>query len=274
MKSLQILALVLLVAPCWSAAGGNNGQYAEVNGLRMYYETHGPAASGRPTLVLLHGGSSTIDLSFARVLPLLAADRRMLAIEQQGHGHTADIDRPLSYAQMADDTAALLGQLRMGKIDCLGFSDGGNVALQLAIRHPDAVRRLVVAGASVRLDALTPDSLGFIKSATGDTWPPPVKAAYMRVAPDPKHWDAFITKVKRLWLETPDWPESQIRAIHTPVLLMYGDHDDIRLEHAALLQGLIADSQLAVLPGTSHFLMVEQPTWVSTMAINFLDAGK
>lgn len=274
MKFLKMFALVLLAAPCWPAADGDKGHYAAVNGLRMYYEIHGPATSGLPTLVLLHGGSSTIDLSFAKVLPLLATNRKVIAIEQQGHGHTADVDRPLSYTQMADDTAALLAQLRVGKVDCLGFSDGGNVALQLAIRHADAVRKLVVAGASVRLDALKPESIGFIKAATAETWPPPVMAAYMRVAPDPKHWGAFITKVKRLWLETPDWPEAQIKSIHTPVLLMYGDHDDIRLEHATLLQSLIPDSQLAVLPGTSHFMMVEQPTWVSTMSLNFLDAGK
>jgi pimeloyl-ACP methyl ester carboxylesterase len=271
MKICAALALALLAAPCWSAGTGN---YAAVNGLRMYYEAHGPATSDRPTLVLLHGGSSTIDGSFVKLLPLLAVNRKVLAIEQQGHGHTADLDRPLSYTQMADDTAALLGQLRLGSVDCLGFSDGGNVALQLAIRHPGAVRKLVVAGASFRLDALKPESLGFIKSATGETWPPPVKAAYMRVAPDPQHWGVFIDKVKRLWLETPDWPESSLESIHAPVLLMYGDHDDIRLEHAILLQSLISGSQLAVLPGTTHFMMFEQPAWVSTLAISFLDAGK
>lgn len=96
----------------------------------------------------------------------------------------------------------------------------------------------------------------------------------MRVAPDPRPWGAFITKIKQLWLETPGWPEASLKSIHVPVLLMYGDHDDIRLEHATLMQNLIPASQLAVLPDTSHFMMFEQPTWASTMAISFMDGGK
>ena len=271
MRILACLALVLLANPC---LGAGNGDYAAVNGLRMYYESHGTATPGRPVLLLLHGGSGTIETSFARLLPLLAANRRVIAVEQQGHGHTADIDRPLSYTQMADDTAALIATLELGKVDCLGWSDGGNVALQLAIRHPQAVRKVVAGSANFRSDAMKEDSVAFIRSATAETWPPPVKAAYMRVAPDPQHWGAFIMKVKRLWLETPDWPETQLEAIHTPVLLLYGDHDDIKLEHATRMQSLIRDSQLAVLPGTSHFTMIEQPTWVSTLAITFLDARR
>ena len=269
MKILARVAVVVLAIPGLAAG---NGDYVAVNGLRMYYETHGAATAGRPVLILLHGGSGTLETSFARLLPLLT-DRRVIAIEQQGHGHTADIDRPLEYAQMAEDTAALIAKLELGKVDCLGWSDGGNVALQLAIRHPEAVRKVVAASANFRADAMKEDSVAFIKAATAETWPPPVKAAYMRVAPDPQHWGAFITKVKRLWLETPDWPEAQLRSIHIPVLLMYGDHDDIRLEHATRMQSLIPGSQLLVLPGTSHFVMSEQPTWVSTMALTFLNAG-
>jgi pimeloyl-ACP methyl ester carboxylesterase len=271
MKILARMALLLLAGPC---LGANGGEYAAVNGLRMYYEIHGAASSAHPPLLLLHGGSGTIETSFSKLLPLLAADRRVIAIEQQGHGHTADIDRPLSYTQMADDTAALIATLKLGKVDCLGWSDGGNVALQLAIRHPQAVRRLVAGSPNFRADALQDESVAFVKSATAETWPPPVKAAYMRVAPDPQHWGELIAKLKRLWLEAPDWPEQQLKSIHAPVLLMYGDHDDIRLEHALLMQRLIPSAELAVLPGTSHFTMSEQPTWVSTMAITFLNGGK
>lgn len=271
MKTCLRIALILIAGQ--SLAAGN-GSYAAVNGLKMYYETHGTARPGVPALVLLHGGSGTLETSFAKLLPLLAANRRVIAIEQQGHGHTADIDRPLSYPQMADDTAALLASLEIGKVDCLGFSDGGNVALQLALRHPESVRKLIVGGANTRADGMKPESIAFIKAATPESWPPPVKAAYMRVAPDPQHWAPFIQKVKRLWLETPDWPAAQLQSIHTPVLLVYGDHDDVRLEHAVLLQSLIPDSQLAVLPGTSHFTMFEQADAVSGMTITFLDAGK
>jgi pimeloyl-ACP methyl ester carboxylesterase len=271
MKHFLRLVVALCLGPCLAAG---NSHYANVNGLRMYYETHGDATPGRPPLVLLHGGSATIDSTFVRLLPLLAANRAVIAIEQQGHGHTADIDRPLGYAQMADDTAALLATLKAGPVDCLGFSDGANVALQLAIRHPDAVRKIVAAGALVRADAMKPESVAFIRAATAETWPPPVKAAYMRAAPDPQHWAAFIGKVKTLWLEMPDWPEDSLRAIRTPVLLVYGDHDDIRLEHAVQLQGLIPAAQLAVLPATSHFMLIERADEVSRMTIHFLDAGK
>src|ERR671935_3223680 len=121
-----------------------HGQYASVNGLTMYYEVHG---AGRP-LVLLHGALSAIGTSFGKVLPSLAKTRQVIAVEQQAHGHTADIDRPLTYEQMADDTAALLRHLEIGSADVYGYSLGGGVALQLAIRHPELVRKLVLVSAS------------------------------------------------------------------------------------------------------------------------------
>jgi pimeloyl-ACP methyl ester carboxylesterase len=271
LKFFAWVTVVWVVGASLATAGGD---YATVNGLRMYYEKHGAAKPGSPPLVILHGGSGTIETSFARLLPLLAAGRQVIAVEQQGHGHTADVDRPLSYTQMADDTAALIGTLELGKVDCLGWSDGGNVALQLAIRHPEVVRKIVAASPNFRADAMKAESVASIRSMSADDWPPPVKAAYMRVAPDPQHWGAFIAKVKRLWLETPDWPEAQLKAIHIPVLLMYGDHDDIRLEHATLMYGLIPGSQLAVLPGTSHFMLFEQPPLVAATTLTFLDSGK
>ena len=118
--------------------------YASVNGLHMYYEIHGSAKCGKPPLVLLHGGGSTIDTSFGSVLPSFAKTRQVIAFEQQGHGHTADIhDRPFTFEQSADDAAALMQHLKIEKADFFGYSNGGNIALQIAIRHPKLVRRLI-----------------------------------------------------------------------------------------------------------------------------------
>src|SRR5215831_20910871 len=130
----------------------DDAHYAAVNGLRIYYEEHG---SGRP-LVLLHGGGSTVQTSFGAIIPQLARTHHLIAPEQQGHGHTADIDRPLSFEQMADDTAALLEQLRVANADVLGFSNGGMVALQLAIRHPARVRRLILCSSFYAHEGLSP----------------------------------------------------------------------------------------------------------------------
>lgn len=161
--------------------GTSKGDYAEVNGLNMYYEIHG---TGRP-LVLLHGAYMTID-AMGEVLPRLAETRQVVAVEQQGHGRTADIDRPITYEQMADDTAALLRHLGIDGADVFGFSMGGGVALQLAIRHPDLLRKLVVASASYTSDGMQPELHGMIPSITPEMFAgSPIEAAYVEVAPNP-----------------------------------------------------------------------------------------
>src|ERR1044072_8812485 len=146
-----------------SAAEEGRGGYAEVNGLRMYYETYGPER-GVP-LVLLHGGGSTIDVTFGRILPFLARDRRVIAVEEQGHGRTSDRNAPVRFETSADDVAALLRQLKIGQADVFGFSNGASVGLQVAIRHPQAVRRLVVASSVRRKDGAQPQLWTIIRSA-------------------------------------------------------------------------------------------------------------
>src|SRR5215510_12849181 len=148
------------------------GNYANVNGLQMYYETYG--GTGQP-LVLLHGALSEINTSFGKVLPTFAKTRQVIAVEQQAHGHTADIDRSLSYEQMADDTAVLLRQLKIERADIFGWSMGAGIALQIAIRHPDLVRKLVVASVTYNSDGLHPEILMGMETAkpedlAGSTW--------------------------------------------------------------------------------------------------------
>ena len=264
--------------------GTSKGDYAEVNGLNMYYEIHG---TGRP-LVLLHGAYMTID-AMGEVLPRLAETRQVVAVEQQGHGRTADIDRPITYEQMADDTAALLRHLGIDGADVFGFSMGGGVALQLAIRHPDLLRKLVVASAAYTSDGMQPELHGMIPSITPEMFAgSPIEAAYVEVAPNPGDFPALVEKLKRLDTTPFDWSAEGIRGIEAPTLVVVGDADAIRLEHAVEMFRLLGGGamgdlaglpkpQLAVLPGTAHFIppgsgILDRAEWLLAMVPAFLDA--
>jgi pimeloyl-ACP methyl ester carboxylesterase len=260
------------------------GNYAEVNGLNMYYEIHG---TGQP-LVLLHGAYMTIDL-MGEIVPALAGSRQVIAVELQGHGHTADIDRSLSYELMADDIAALIEHLALEKADLFGYSMGGGVALQVAIRHPEVVRKLVVASASYTSEGMHPGLLEMIPTLTPEAFAgSPIEEAYLRSAPNPDDFPTLVAKMKRLDMEPFAWPAEDIGGIAAPTLLIVGDSDAIRLEHAVELFGLLGGgvmgdlvglpkSQLAVLPGTTHFVpagsgVLERANWLQSMIVPFLDA--
>lgn len=234
-----------------SAAPDVQAGHAAVNGLRMYYELHGPepAGAGRP-LLLLHGGGSSIRTTFGAVLPALARTRRVIAIEQQGHGRTADIDRPLSFEQMADDGAALLGSLGVAEADVFGFSVGGNVALQMAIRHPERVGRLVVGSTFYRTEALAPAvRASFAGPVTPADMPAPLREEYLRIAPHPEHLQRQIDKLMAMLGGFRDWPPQMLQAIRAPTLVLLGNADIVGPEHAMEMCRLIADCTLAILPG-------------------------
>jgi pimeloyl-ACP methyl ester carboxylesterase len=258
--------------------------YAPVDDLNMYFEIHG---SGRP-LILLHGAYMTIDM-MEPILTGLAKTRQVIAVEQQGHGRTADVDRPLSYEQMADDTAALARHLEIDNADVVGYSMGGGIALQLAIRHPALVRRLVLASTSFTSDGMHAVALEMFPSITPELFSgSPIEEAYLRTAPDPGDFPKLVEKLKRLDTTPFAWPEQDIRAIAAPTLIVLGDSDGIRLEHAVELFALrgggvmgdlagMPESQLAVLPGTSHFVppgfgLLDRAEWLLAMIPPFLDA--
>jgi pimeloyl-ACP methyl ester carboxylesterase len=220
------------------------GHYASVNGLRMYYEIHG---SGRP-LVLIHGGGSTIESTYGRILPDLARDRRVIAVELQAHGHTLDIDRPLSFEQDADDVAALLGQLHIGKTDIMGFSNGGTTALQIAIRHPDRVNKLVLASATYRRDGLRPGFFDGFAHATLESMPQPLKDAYLKANPDPKGLQAMFDRDVARMEAFKDISDADIKAIQAPALVINGDADVVLPEHALELSRTLPHARLAILP--------------------------
>jgi len=252
--------------------------YALVNGLNMYYEIHG---EGQP-LVLLHGALSAIGTSFSKVLPQLSSTRQVIAVEQQAHGHTADIDRPLTYEQMADDTAALLQQLGIEKADLFGWSMGAGIALQIAIRHPEVVRKLVLASVTYNRNGFYPELLaGLETSKPEDLAGSPFQEEYERFAPKPQEWPRLFAKVNQLDREVQDWPPEVIQSIKAPTLLIIGDSDLVRPEHTVelfrLLGGGVAGdlvglprSQLAVLPGTTHVTLVDRAKWLVSMISQFL----
>ncbi|HET6603687.1 MAG TPA: alpha/beta fold hydrolase, partial [Xanthomonadaceae bacterium] len=261
MAAEHLLALLLAGSACMaSAAEGGMASasearkstpvargHAPVNGIRMYYEMHG-RADGVP-LVLLHGGGSTIEVTFGRVLPFLAASRRVIAVEEQGHGRSSDRDAPVRFETSADDVAALLGHLDIAQADLFGFSNGASVALQVAIRHPHRVRRLVFASAFTRRDGARPQLWEFMAQADFSNMPQPLKDAFLRVNPDQAGLRTMHDKDAERMRRFQDVPDDQVRSVRAPTLVVVGDRDIVRLEHAVELIGLLPDARLLVLPG-------------------------
>ena len=245
------------------------GSHASVNGLKMYYEIHG---SGRP-LVLLHGAFGTAE-GWAAVFPVLAKTRQVIIVEQQGHGHTPDRDGPLTYEQMAEDTAALLKQLNVKGADIFGYSLGGIVALGVAIRHPELVGRLAVLGANTgRLkEVFEPESYAQFQSLPADFAPEVLKQPYDRVAPDKTKWPVLVRKIKELGRDFKGYSIEEIRSIKAWTLIMMGDRDGVRPEHAVEMFRMIANARLAIFPGEDHFVLFTSPDKVLGTLVPFLDA--
>ena len=253
--------------------------YAQVNGLNMYYEIHGAGQQ----LVVLHGSFMTIEL-MGRLVPGLARSRQVIAVEFQGHGHTADIDRPITYEQLADDTAGLLRHLGIGTADVCGYSLGGGVALQVAIRHRELVRKLVIVSAPYSSDGMYPEVLAAIEQITPELFDgTPWREAYDRTAPHPEAFPALVAKLKELDLTPFAWPPEAVRAIAAPTLIILGDADGTRPKHAVEMfrlrgGGVFGDlaglpaAQLAVLPGTTHLGLLDRSEWLLAMIPPFLDA--
>jgi pimeloyl-ACP methyl ester carboxylesterase len=245
-----------------------NGKYAEVNGLKMYYEIHG---SGKP-LVLLHGAFGTVE-GWATVLPTLAKTRQVIVVELQGHGHTADLDRPLTYEQMAEDTAQLLKQLKITKADIFGYSMGGTVALGVAIRYPELVGKLAILGSSTSSpkDVFEPENYKQYQSISTDFAPKVLKDPYDRAAPDPTRWPILVTKIKNLGRDFKGYSAAEVKSIKAQTLIMQGDRDGIRPEHAVEMYRLIPNAQLALFSGGDHFILFTAPDRVLSTLTPFLD---
>jgi pimeloyl-ACP methyl ester carboxylesterase len=258
-----------------------NQGYVSVNGLQMYYEIYG---EGQP-LVLLHGAFSGIGTSFGALIPGLAASREVIAFELQGHGRTADIDRPLSLEFMADDVAAGIRALGFESADVLGYSMGAGVALRVAIRHPEVVRKLIFASGTYTMAGVHPGLMEGLGNMTpemmhGSPW----HDEYMNIAPFPEHFATLFAKKTDMDRNTRDIPSESIMGIKSPTLIVIGDSDLVRPEHAVemfrlLGGGVFGDtpaglptSQLAILPGTSHVSLASRADLLVPILNSFLDA--
>jgi pimeloyl-ACP methyl ester carboxylesterase len=246
----------------------DEGHWAMVNGHRIYYEIHG---NGRPVL-LLHGGGNTIMGSWARQIRDFSPTREVITPEQSGNGHSPDVDGPYSYSQMTEDTAALLQQLHLKEVDVVGWSDGGIIALMLAVRHPELVRRVVATGANA-------DPSGFTGNDPVDTHAAPAATAGNRGVPTPvsadgsPHVSSADEKLKQLWATHPVPSELSmdlLRKIHARVLVMAGDHDAITLEHTLQIYHSIPNAELWILPNTGHGTFVDRPDWTDPYVLSFL----
>ena len=220
--------------------------YAPINGLNMYYEIHG---EGNIPLVLIHGGGSTIETSFGNILPYLAEYGQLIAVELQAHGRTSDRDAPESFEQDADDVIALLQYLKIEKAIFLGFSNGGTTTLQIAIRQPEMVHKLIVVSGVYKRDGLIDGFFDNFPNATLDNMPGLLKEMFLKLTPDESKLQRMFEKDKNRMMQFKDIAEDAIAGIKVPVLFMVADQDVITVEHTLHMSRLIVNAQLIVLPG-------------------------
>lgn len=254
--------------------------YSPVNGLRMYYEVHG---QGEP-LVLLHGAFMNITTNWTGWIDELAKTHKVIAVEMQGHGRTADITRPFSSANHADDIAALLAYLDIPRADVIDYSMGGSVALRLAVRHPERVRRMVIISSPFRGDGVVPEGRQALLTLTADLFKgSPIESEYKRLSPTPDHFASFISRMVAGYAADADVRAEELAATSAPMFFIHGDADGIRLAHIGEMfrlkggethgdMGPRTDSRLAILPNTTHVTLMERQSTIIPMVNDFLSA--
>lgn len=278
------LSLVMFIAFALPSRAQNtkakDSGYAQVNGLKMYYEVYG---EGKP-IVLLHGSFMNIPLNWSQILPLLSKDRKVIVTELQAHGRTKDISRPMSYEAMADDVSGLLKHLKIDSADILGYSMGGGVAYQMAVRHPKQVRRLIVLSGTYAHDGWWPEVEAMFGTFTADMFRgSPIEQAFLSAGNEPARFHDYIKKVMSMDVTKYDW-SNDVKKIDAPMFIALGDADGVRYEHALELfrakgGGKMGDinglpkSRLAILPGTTHIGMMQKTNILIPMITDFLDSN-
>ncbi len=272
--------LATLVPAIVSAQETPTVGYAPVNGLKMYYEVHG---NGAP-VVLLHGSFMTITNNWTQWIGELAKTRKVIAVEMQGHGRTADIDRDFSYENLADDVAALLDHLKIPSADLIGYSMGGGVAMQCAIRHPEKVRKVVSISARFRQDGFVKEGLDAFPKLTPEAFKgSPIEIEYKKLSPTPDKFADLVNHIKEMASRPFDFGADKLKATKAPMFFIHGDADGVRLEHIAEMFRLKGDeiygdlrprsaSRLAILPDTTHVTLMQRMTTIVPMVNEFLDA--
>ena len=219
--------------------------YAPVNGIEMYYEIHG---EGSP-LVLIHGGGSTIQTTFANVLPMFARKHMVIAVELQAHGHTGDRDAPESFEQDAEDVAALLKHLKIDKADILGFSNGGTTTMRIGIKYPSLVNKLVIISAMYKREGMFEGFFEMMKTATLSDMPEHLRNAFLEIKNDSDALMNMFNKDRMRMLNFIDWKDEDLAAIEAPSLIVLGDKDVVTTEHAVQMNRKIKNSELLIVPG-------------------------
>jgi pimeloyl-ACP methyl ester carboxylesterase len=287
----------LSVAPAYSLAQTNAAAaappaavetgYADVDGLRIHYQVHGDLTSTQTPLLVLHGSYMSGD-AMMPIIERFAATRPVIAIDQRGHGRTDDAEGPITYEKLADDAAGVLEALEIPTADVLGYSMGANTAVLMAIRHPERVGKLIPVAGTYRRDGWYPEVLQAMAQMTPEFFAgTPMEAEYKRLAPDPDAFPILVEKLKALDAAPQAWPEDQIRAIRSKTMIVVGDADGVRLEHAvelfklrgggdeeAAARGFMTEppqARLAILPGTSHIGIMANAELIAALVTPFLD---
>lgn len=279
MKTTAFL-LTMLVTAVVSAQQKPTTGYAPVNGLKLYYEVHG---SGEP-VVLLHGAFMTITNNWTGWLGELAKTRKVIAVEMQGHGRTADIERDISQGNLADDVAGLLDHLKIPQADLIGYSMGGGVAMQCAIRYPDKVRKVVVISSAFRRDGMAREGLDAISKLSADAFNgSPIEIEYKKLSPTPDDFPKFVERLLATATKGHDLGADKLKSTTAPMFFIHGDADGIRLEHIEEMFGLKGGgthgdlgprsaSRLAILPDATHVTLMQRMAIIVPMVNDFLDA--
>lgn len=282
-KSAALALGILVCAAVAARAQEPTKGYAPVNDLQLYYEIHGDGTD--EPLVLLHGSYMSIESNWSSWIGAFAKQGKVIALEMQGHGRTADIERAFSYASLADDVAALLEHLHVKRADLLGYSMGGGVAMQVAIRHPAKVRKLVSVSAVFRHDGWVQPALDAYRHMSADAFKgSPIEADYKRLSPTPDAFPSFVKRVIAMDLEPYDFGAERLAATKAPFFFIHGDADGVRLEHISEMfrikgKELFGDlqprsaSRLAILPDTTHVSLMQRADAIVPMVNAFLDAA-
>lgn len=288
LRRLTVMGLVAMGATAWAAPRASRSGQQPLNGLKIYYEVYGELGKSKtPPLLLIPGAFMSTD-SMKSWVEAFAAKRPVIIFDQQGHGRTADTSRKMSYEQFGDDAAALLRALKVERADVLGYSQGGGAALQLALRHPTLVNKLITLSATYRQDGWYPAVIKSIGGLNAKMFAgTPVEAAFKKHTPDPKGFEAYVEKMRVLNMNDQNIPDAQMRAISAKTMVIIGDEDGVRPEHAVAMFKLrgggdeeaaatgtltkVPAARLVILPATSHIGISGEAKVLEPMVTSFLD---
>jgi pimeloyl-ACP methyl ester carboxylesterase len=232
----------------------------------MYYELHG---RGTPPLLLLHGGAGN-GMQFEHQIPAFAPHYRLIVPDCRAQGRTTDRPGPLTYHDMAEDVLALLDHLHVRKVNVMGWSDGGDIGLDLAIHHPERISHLVTFGANFSPEGMNETDLAWGRNATADSFGPGMKEGWTKLNPEPAHYEEAMNKILEMWRTQPNFTPQELGSIRAKTMICAGEHDVIRPEHTAELAHAIPGATMWIVPGASHSVMIEHPELVNPRVLEFL----